>query len=140
MNVLLALLWENHMFHTRVAVWFVDARDRGWATCPITEQGFVRVASNPAYMRPAAGVRSALDLLQKTTAANSNHHFWPGTLPLSELDITIRQCLRGHNQITDAYLLSLAMHHKGKLVTFDRRMLALAPEGSEARDALEILS
>ena len=139
-NALFALLWENHMFHARIAKWFADAKDRGWATCPITEQGFVGIVSNPTYLRPATTVRSALDLLQKTTAANTNHHFWSDTLPLSKLDDTIRQCLRGHKQLTDAYLLSLAIHHRGKLVTFDRRMLALAPEGTKARDALEMLS
>ncbi|MGA2538984.1 MAG: TA system VapC family ribonuclease toxin [Terracidiphilus sp.] len=139
-NALLALLWENHLFHARIARWFESAEGRGWATCPITEQGFVRIVSNPVYMNPAPGIRSALDLIQKTTEASKDHHFWADALPLSKLGASIRQRLQGHQQITDAYLLMLAIHHKGKLVTFDRRMLALAPEGSEERDSLELLT
>jgi uncharacterized protein len=139
-NALLALLWENHVFHTRIARWFAKAEDDGWATCPITEQGFVRIVSNPAYMNPAPGIRSALELIQKTTGGSKVHHFWADELPLSKLSASIRQRLQGPKQITDAYLLTLAIHHKGKLVTFDRRMLALAPEGSEERSALELLN
>jgi hypothetical protein len=138
-NALLALLWENHIFHAPMARWFVTNESRGWATCPLTEQGFVRIVSNAAYMKPAPKVRSALDLLQKTTEANKRHRFWADDLPLSALSESIRRRLQGHRQITDAYLLALAMHHKGKLLTFDRRILQLAPEGSVERAALEIL-
>jgi toxin-antitoxin system PIN domain toxin len=138
-NALLALLWENHMFHAPMARWFVSNERRGWATCPLTEQGFVRIVSNAAYIKPAPKVASALDLLQKTTEANKHHEFWADDLPLSALSTSIRQRLQGHQQITDAYLLALAIQHHGKLVTFDRRILHLAPEDSVERDALEIL-
>ena len=139
-NALLALLWENHMFHAPMARWFVSNERRGWATCPLTEQGFVRIVSNATYIKPAPKVRSALDLLQKTTEANKHHEFWADDLPLSALSASIRQRLQGHQQISDAYLLTLAMRHRGKLLTFDRRILQLAPEGSVERDALEILN
>lgn len=138
-NALLALLWENHVFHVRMARWFAGNENRGWATCPITEQGFVRIVCNPAYIKPAPGIRSALDLLQKTTEASRNHQFWPDDLPLSALSVSIRRRLHGPKQITDAYLLALAMHRKGTLVTFDYRMETLAPEGSAEREALLIL-
>jgi hypothetical protein len=126
------------MFHASIARWFASKENRGWATCPITEQGFVRIVTNPAYLKPAPGVRSALDLLQKTTDASENHEFWADALPLSALSASIRRQLHGHQQITDAYLLTLAMHHKGKLLTFDRRILTLAPVGSAEHHALEI--
>ena len=138
-NALLALLWEDHKFHESMAQWFASKQNRGWATCPITEQGFVRIVSNVAYMKPAPGIRSALDLLQKTTEASRNHEFWADDLPLSALSPSIRRQLQGHQQITDAYLLALAMHHDGLLLTFDRRIIALAPEGSAERNALKIL-
>jgi toxin-antitoxin system PIN domain toxin len=138
-NALLALLWENHVFHARMAQWFTGNENRGWATCPITEQGFVRIVCNPAYMKPAPGIRSALDLLQKTTESSTNHHFWADDLPLSALSSPIRRRLQGPKQITDAYLLALAVHRKGILVTFDYRMETLAPEGSVEREALVIL-
>jgi len=127
------------MFHAPMARWFVSNERRGWATCPLTEQGFVRIVSNAAYIKPAPKVASALDLLQKTTEANKHHEFWADDLPLSALSTSIRQRLQGHQQITDAYLLALAIQHHGKLVTFDRRILHLAPEDSVERDALEIL-
>jgi len=138
-NALLALLWENHMFHARIARWFGSEENRGWATCPITEQGFVRIVSNVAYMDPAPSVHSALDLLQRTTEASMNHEFWADDLPLSALSPSIQRRLHGHQQITDAYLLALAIHHRGILLTFDRRLEALAPEGSLERKALLIL-
>ena len=138
-NALLALLWENHAFHARMAQWFASYESRGWATCPITEQGFVRIVSNVAYMKPAPGIRSSLDLLRKTTEASKSHHFWAADLPLSALSESIRLRLQGPKQITDAYLLALALHHSGRVVTFDYRMQALAPEGSAERETLEIL-
>jgi hypothetical protein len=99
----------------------------------------VRIVSNATYIKPAPKVRSALDLLQKTTEANKHHEFWADDLPLSALSASIRQRLQGHQQISDAYLLTLAMRHRGKLLTFDRRILQLAPEGTVERNALEIL-
>ena len=138
-NALLALLWENHVFHARMTRWFTSNENRGWATCPITEQGFVRIVCNAAYMNPAPGIRSALNLLQKTAEASRNHEFWADDLPLSALSASIRRRLQGPKQITDAYLLALALHHNAKLVTFDRRIEALAGEGSVEREALVIL-
>jgi hypothetical protein len=138
-NALLALLWENHVCHARMARWFAGNENRGWATCPITEQGFVRIVCNPAYMKPAPGIRSAIDLLQKTTETSNNHQFWANDLPLSALSSSMRHRLQGPKQITDAYLLAMAMHRNGTLVTFDYRMETLAPEGSVEREALVIL-
>jgi predicted nucleic acid-binding protein len=78
-------------------------------------------------------------LLQKATEASRNHEFWADDLPLSALGDPLKQRLRGHKQVTDAYLLALAIHRKGKLVTFDTRVRTLAPEGSAEADALVIL-
>jgi len=138
-NALLALLWENHVFHERMLRWFVSHQSWGWATCPITEQGFVRIVSNASYVSPTPKIRSALELLQQVTEANTNHNFWTDNLPLSALSAPLQKRLQGHKQLTDAYLLTLAMHHKGQLVTFDTRMEALAPKGSAEHDALLIL-
>ena len=122
-----------------MARWFAGNENRGWATCPVTEQGFVRIVCNPAYMKPAPGIRSALDLLQKTTESSKNHQFWADDLPLSALSSSMRHRMQGPKQITAAYLLALAMHHDGRMVTFDYRMEALAPEGSVERNSLVIL-
>jgi predicted nucleic acid-binding protein len=72
-------------------------------------------------MKPVPSVRSAIDLLQKTTDASNSHQLWADDLPLSALSASIRRRLQGHNQITDAYLLTLAMRHGGRLATFDYR-------------------
>jgi predicted nucleic acid-binding protein len=83
-------------------------------------------------------VHSASQLLQTATESATNHHFLKDELPVSVISSRWSNRL-GHKQITDAYLLALAIHHKAKLVTFDRRMETLAAEGSIERSALMIL-
>jgi hypothetical protein len=138
-NALLALLWKNHVFHERMMQWFSENAQKGWATCPITEQGFVRIISNTSTISPAPRVPVAMDLLQKVIETSTNHEFWADDLPLSGLSATLRNRLQGHKQITDAYLLALAVHRKGMLVTFDFRIAALAPIGSVEHDSLHLL-
>ena len=137
-NALIALLWEEHPFHKRCAEWFSSTANEGWATCPITQSGCVRVLCTPAFTANPPSVHSAIRLIQTATEAGSNHHFLRDDLPLSAVGARWRNRL-GHKQITGSYLLALALHHKAKLVTFDRRMEVLAPEGSVERDALVIL-
>jgi predicted nucleic acid-binding protein len=94
--------------------------------------------SSPAFTANPPTVQAAIRLIRTSTQPDG-HHFWNDNIRLSEVGVRWRERL-GPKQITDAYLLMLAIHHKGKLVTFDRRMLALAPEGSEERDSLELLT
>jgi uncharacterized protein len=137
--MLLALLMENHDFHSNAMRWFASNQKSGWATCPLTQLGFVRTASNARYLKPAAKLGSALELLRVTTESNAFHVFWPAQFRVSEIEPSIRSRLSGHKQLTDSYLLTVAIRNGGKLVTFDRRILQLAPDGSEERSALEIL-
>ena len=137
-NALIALLWEEHPFHARSAEWFFHSANAGWATCPLTESGCVRVLCNPAFTANPPSVHTAIRLIQVATSSGNNHHFLADDLPISALDTRWRNRL-GPKQITDAYLLALAIHHKANLVTFDRRMEALAAEGSVDREALVIL-
>jgi uncharacterized protein len=139
MNALLALLIENHEFHRTVAAWFARNEKSGWSTCPVTQQGFVRIVSNPAYMRPSPKIGAAIQLLAKTLEASAHHRFWADELSVPELNGSVLGRLSGHQQLTDAYLLSLAIHRQGRLVTFDKRVLQLAPDGSPERSHLEIL-
>jgi predicted nucleic acid-binding protein len=104
----------------------------------MTESGCVRVLCTPVFTANPPSVHSAIRLIQAATESGSNHHFLRDDLPLSGVGARWRNRL-GHKQITDAYLLAPAMHHKAKLVTFDRRMEVLAPEGSVEREALVIL-
>jgi toxin-antitoxin system PIN domain toxin len=137
-NALIALLWEEHPFHKRCAEWFIRSANAGWATCPMTESCCVRVLCTPAFTANPPSVPSAIRLIQAATESGSNHHFLRDDLPLSAVGARWRN-RQGHKQITDAYLLALAVYHKAKLVTFDRRMAILAPEGSAEREALVIL-
>lgn len=92
--------------------------DEGWASCPLTENGFVRIISQPAYPG-TIGVAAAMDLLGRTRIAPL-HQFWPADLSI--LDALDRRRVYGPRQLTDLYLLALAVRHDGRLVTFDERI------------------
>lgn len=138
-NVLIALLWRPHAFHQPAMRWFSQQGKHGWATCSHTQAGFVRVLSNPAVNTSAPTPAKALALLKSSTEMNPYHRFWIDSLPLTAISVNLQNKIRGHNQITDAYLLALAIHHKARLVTFDTGIQSLAPKGSPEYDALVIL-
>lgn len=137
-NALIALLWEEHPFHKSCAAWFVKAAKAGWATCPITEAGFVRVLCNPAFTARPPAVHNAIGLLQTATESGSDHHFWNDDLPISVLNTRWKPPL-GHKQVTDLYLLSLAIHNRGSLVTFDQRIARFSAIGNFERGAVVML-
>jgi uncharacterized protein len=124
-NVLIALAWPAHEAHSRVGAWFREHSVHGWATCPFTQCALVRILSNPAFSSDALSVENAFGVLQ----ANLNlpgHQFWPADIPLSPVLKRVGK-LTGHAQITDAYLIGLALHHRGKVATLDRGVATLAP-------------
>lgn len=135
-NLLIALLWPSHEHHERAVKWFARHRARGWATCPMTQAGFVRIVSNPAFSRDAVQPREAIQVLVANTAAG-DHTFWPDELPFSEAAAFAGPRLAGHQQATDAYLLGLAMRRGGVLASLDRRIEALTEPRSAERKALE---
>jgi uncharacterized protein len=137
-NVLLALLWEGHAFHQVCAEWFRQNQEFGWATCPVTEAGCARIMSNPAFSLRAPAFGEVLRILRVASESSTNHHFWPDDLPLSAI-ATSRNFYLGHKQITDAYLLALAMNNGGTLVTFDQRMQQLALPGTPEYGALVVI-
>jgi toxin-antitoxin system PIN domain toxin len=127
-NVLLALTWPSHAHYGPTACWFSRIHKSGFGTCPFTESGFVRISSNSSYTSTPVAPRQALDLLQQLTSL-PGHQFWPASLSLSEA-ISPDLQLRGHRQITDAYLIALAAEHGGILATLDRGAAVLAPDPS----------
>ena len=137
-NALIALLWVPHPFHQACADWFLNARQTGWATCPMTEAGFVRVVCNPAFTAMPPSVHTALEMLKAATESDTNHHFWTDDLPVSALAHRWKPPL-GHKQVTDAYLLSLAEHHNGALITFDQRIRHMAGALKTGRESLTFL-
>lgn len=117
-NVLVALAWPNHLHHDLAHEWFSAHAHEGWATCPLTQAGFVRVSSNPAIFRDAAMPSDALKLLAAMTS-HQHHQFWPCDTPFADAVSACAGTLTGHRQVTDGYLLGLALRRGGRLVTFD---------------------
>lgn len=137
-NLLIALLWPSHQRHEVALAWFTRHRARGWATCPFTQAGFVRIVSNPAFSRDAVKPREAGQVLAANTAAEE-HSFWPDDLPFAEAAAFAGIRLMGHQQVTDAYLLGLAIRRGGMLATLDERIAALTEPKSTERKSLEVV-
>ena len=137
-NVLVALLWSRHEHHAAAQRWFALAARRGWATCALTEVAFVRIVSNPAFSPEAVRPRQALAVLQ-ASLEHSSHRLWPDRWGYVALVEPFASTLVGHRQVTDAYLLALALRQDGKLATFDRGIEALLPKNSRPANLLELV-
>jgi len=136
-NVLIALLWPAHEHFDAAHDWF-GARAGGarWATCPLTELAFVRIVSNASFSPDALAPGDALTLLQRNLA-HPAHEFWPDDVGVPEAVGPLIPRLQGHRQLTDGYLLGLALKKRGALASFDGGMRALA--GGERSAGLEIV-
>jgi len=137
-NVLIALLWPPHEAHARAQRWFAKNADQGWATCAMTQAGFVRIVSNPVFSRRVVSPRDALEVL-RGSLKHPAHRFWTEDIGVTEALAHFGPRLLGHQQITDAYLLGLAIHKKARLATLDASLSALLPEKSAVRTRLVLL-
>jgi uncharacterized protein len=117
-NVLIALAWPQHVHHAQAHAWFGKVGRLAWATCPLTQLGFVRISSNPKIIKEACSPREAVAILVKIVAL-PGHRFWPDIPAPVEATVFSSTALVGHRQVTDAYLLTLSQHHKGTLATLD---------------------
>jgi uncharacterized protein len=129
-SMLLALFDPHHIHYERAGHWWESATG-GWSSCPITQNGFVRVSSKPGYTHPIK-MADAWRALRKQIAL-SDHEFWPDSISITDPAIFDHSWLLGPNQITDVYLLALAVKHGGRLVTFDRGIPLAAVRGAEPR-------
>ena len=127
-NVLIALLWPAHEAHARAQRWFAKNAEQGWATCAMTQAGFVRIVSNPAFSRSPVSPLDALQVLRGSLEHRS-HRFWTQDIGLAEALGHFGRRISGHQQVTDAYLLGLAIHKKGKLATLDSSIGSLLIDG-----------
>ena len=126
-NILIALADPDHEHHGKAETFFLANRNLGWATCPITENGFVRIISSNSYPGGVESTDVACTILRQL-CAHEGHRFWP-----DDLSLRSAPALPASKHLTDHYLLSLAMHRQGKLVTFDRHINAtLIPGGAAA--------
>jgi hypothetical protein len=128
-NALLALLWPTHEHHVKVSTWFRADANRRWTTCPITQTGFIRLASNRTVTPDAVSVREALDLLV-ANLRHPGHVFCPDDLDIKSALSLCGGRLQGYRQVTDAYLLGIAIQHKAHLVTLDGGITQLLPIAS----------
>ncbi len=120
-NVLIALADPDHVHHSRVRKWFKAVARQGWATCPITENGFVRILSNPSYPNAPGSPEEVRSLLVRLCLF-PGHQFWSDSLSIRNLEVMPDLRKTKSKQLTDLYLLALAVERKGKLVTLDKRI------------------
>jgi hypothetical protein len=128
-NLLIALFDPDHVHHEPAHVWFGIHRASGWATCPLTENGLVRILSSPAYS-PAAERPAEIARRLRSFRGSGHHVFWPDDV--SVCDFSVFNLTVGHRQITDVYLLALAVRRGGRLATFDRSITVKAVRGAQA--------
>lgn len=130
-NVLIAMLDTDHSLHERAREWFSRNVQSGWTSCPITQNGCVRIMSHPGYPN-ALPVRPVLERLREATRS-PHHEFWPDDVSLLEPRIADASRIHGPRQLTDLYLLALAVSRGGRFVTFDASVPLSAIKGAEKR-------
>lgn len=133
-NVLLALSDPLHVHHEAAHRWFAHSGHHSWATCPLTENGFVRVASHPSYPNRPGDVSAVLALLRQFCAA-AGHRFWAEDVSIR--DLLVPHVVLTHAHVTDIYLLGLAVHKGGKLATLNRHIPVTAIQGGA--EAMELI-
>jgi len=137
-NLLVALFDASHVNHEAAHDWFSATGRRSWATCPITENGCIRVLSNPSYPSVQATPNDVMNRLAQF-CGQKDHVFWPDDISMTtDLDSETRTRLLGCQQLTDFYLAALAHHHRGRLATFDGS-LDRSLNGTPLRAALQIV-
>jgi uncharacterized protein len=136
-NTVLALLDPQHVFHELAHTWAEVLPDATWMTCPIVQNGVIRVASQPAYPN-SLGTASAVREVLEDFCASPRHEFCPDDISLVDDGRLVRPELFSPSRVTDLYLLALAKHHSARLATFDRKIPADAIVGGA--DTLSLIS
>lgn len=135
-NVLIALSDPSHPHHDAAHAWFAAEANHGWASCVLTVNGFVRVISNPNYdlgIRMVDAVRSL-----ESFCAGTNHEYWATGVSLLDETLFRIEYVAGPRQITDVYLLGLAVRNRGRFATFDRTVPLKAVMGATAENLVVI--
>jgi uncharacterized protein len=135
-NVLVAMFNSNHVHHDIAHDWFSQEGDAGWATCPLTENGFLRTA-NTGRKAEFVSLTELIAYLATVRSAE-RHHFWFDDVSFGDDSLFDSRAIHGRRQLTDIYLLGLAVTHGGRLVTFDRR-IPLAAVKAARREHLVVL-
>jgi len=133
-NVLIALLDSDHSLHARATQWFSSHAQRGWASCPITQNGCIRIMTHPGYPN-ALPVGSVIERLGEASSG-AYHEFWPDDVTLLDASVADPARIHGPRQVTDIYLLALAVRHGGQFVTFDTSVSTDAIRSAEKKHLL----
>ena len=131
-NVLIALHDQDHIHHARAAGWFTDNAAQGWASCPLTQNGCLRIMAQPAY--PGAQPLAVLIAMLQRSTASDFHALWGNDISLLDASWFNHGWVHNHKQLTDVYLLGLAVKNKGRMVTFDQRIALSAVHGAKAEN------
>jgi toxin-antitoxin system PIN domain toxin len=121
-NVLIALIDPGHVQHDRAHAWFAASGRKAWATCPLTENGVLRIVGHARYPH-SPGTPAAVAALMASFLAHPSHTFWPDSITLLDNLRVHAERLLSSAQVTDSYLLALAAARGGKLATFDRQLV-----------------
>ena len=135
-NVLIALVDPAHVQHDAAHAWFGEVGQHRFATCPITENGLLRILGHPRYPN-SPGSPAAVAAILQALRALPGHQFWPDSLSLADPAHFDIPRLSSHSQVTDSYLLALAQAHGGRLASLDRRLVVDAVPGG--RDTLVLI-
>ena len=135
-NVLVALLDADHVHNDRAHGWLRERASGGWASCPLTQNGCIRVMSQPAYPNPLPP--SAVMARLAAATHHPQHAFWPADISLLDPALIDPSRVLGHRQITDLYLLALAVQHEACLATFDGAIPLSAVHGARPEHLLVI--
>jgi hypothetical protein len=135
-NVLVALLDADHVHHRIAYTWFCEHGHGGWASTAITQNGCVRILCHPGYLHPIP-VSQVVQRLREATQ-QPGHEYWPGAVSLLDQQLIDVSRIHGPRQLTDTYLLALAVGHGGRLVTFDNAIDVKGVNGART-DHLVIL-
>ena len=130
-NVLIALLDAAHVHHARTTQWLGENIRHGWASCPLTQNGCIRILAQPNDPNSVPAVQAAARLREAVRTVH--HQFWADDQSLLDDDLFNWTHMLGPRQLTDAYLLALAVRNKGRFVTLDRRVPLAAVPGATAK-------
>ena len=135
-NVLIAMLDADHASHRAAYAWFIEHGRDGWASCPITQNGCVRIISHPHY----PNTRSVSEVVERLRGATIDraHEFWPDSASLLDEKAIDTRRVHGPKQLTDVYLLALAVKNDGRLVTFDAAISLSAVKGAKSHHLLQL--
>ena len=136
-NVLIALVDPAHVQHDQAHDWFARVGHRGFSTCPLTENGLVRIVGHPKYPNSPGPPSVVLQSLAAIRGL-AGHKFWPDHLSIADAKFFAPELLCSHSRVTDSYLLALAHANGGRLATRDQKLAAeVVPGGKKALELID---